>query len=239
MKMRAFGDQRARPIETAADIVFCLDATGSMEPCIDALKHQIESFTSRLEELGTIKFRLRVVAYRDLHDPTGPQVPWVETPFTSSLSEFRKWLQPIRAEGGGLHRGAESTLDALYKSIRSEWRPQVHKTVVLMTDDNTHATLHPSTYRGIAPGDDGVTRVVQEMDELANLLMYMITPDYPAYRTFYAAAERAGRRIVWDRISKIEADEEHLGLKSVDWSSLFLRLAEKISTSSQQLAATS
>src|SRR5207253_10259760 len=67
------------------DIVFLLDATGSMQPCIDALKDNIAKFIDSLTEGGPNNqlpvrdWRGRVVGYRDL--PADGDGWYVDNPF--------------------------------------------------------------------------------------------------------------------------------------------------------------
>lgn len=221
----------AAKMETAADIVFCIDATGSMGPCIESIKNRVDKFARSLQSKAEVDYRLRLIAYRDLHDPTakGDQ-PWVFTGFTASADDFRRQLAGVKAEGGGDYRGAESTLDALYYAIHSDWRPReakAHKTIVLLTDDNTHLRLHPTTYQRM---DNDIDRVIQDFQTLSHVMLFMVVPDYPAYRTLQRSMMAAGRSITSHFVPP--GDERYEGLKGVEWDALLQMLGETISQSS-------
>src|SRR5262245_56764454 len=100
-----------------ADIVFLLDATGSMAPCIDALKKNIETFVEPLTAKGAnntnpVKdWRARVIGYRDFEDSEAE--PFVDNPFVRDAEALKAQLTGLDAAGGGDE--AESLLDALYK----------------------------------------------------------------------------------------------------------------------------
>lgn len=220
-----FGFKKASKIKTQADIVFCVDSTGSMEPCIDGLKSEINTFVEGLQSAAIVDFRLRLIAYRDLHDLTSPGPPWMITPFTSSIKEFNEALSNITTVGGGEHRGAESTLDALFLAIHSEWRPgRTHKTIVLFTDDDTHPTLHSSTYNR---PDNTISRVIQDLQTLRHSMLFMVLPDYPSYKKIEQSANDADREIVAYFIP--QNDERYIGLKLVQWGSLLKMLGETVS----------
>src|ERR1700749_4002607 len=106
----------AGKIKTQADIVFCIDATGSMDPCIESVKDGIYAFVEGLQSAASVDFRLRLIAYRDRHDPDCGR-PWHINDFTDSVEEFRSHLEEVAADGGG--ENPESTIDALYIAIHS------------------------------------------------------------------------------------------------------------------------
>jgi hypothetical protein len=225
----------AAKMDTAADIVFCIDATGSMGPCIESIKNGIDKFALSLQTKAEVNYILRLIAYRDLHDPSAKDdPPWVFTTFTPSTEEFRRHLSSIKAEGGGDYRGAESTLDALYYAIHSEWRPpeiKAHKTIILLTDDNTHLSLHPSTYRRM---DNDIYRVIQDFQTLRHIMLFMVAPDYPAYRTIQQsmrAAVTVPDQSIYSHFVP-PGDERYEGLKGVEWDALLQMLGETISQSS-------
>lgn len=99
-----------------ADIVFLLDVTGSMQPCIDALKANISKFVDHLttkdanNSVPVSDWRAKVVGYRDYEFD---QVPFVDAPFVRDPAILKAQLGALVAEGG--HDEPESLLDALYK----------------------------------------------------------------------------------------------------------------------------
>jgi hypothetical protein len=97
------------------DLVFIVDCTGSMQPCIDALKANIAAFVDYLQNgadgvappVGN--WRARIVGYRDFEFDPVPLEPY---PFVSSVAELESQLQTLVAEGGVDE--PECLLDALY-----------------------------------------------------------------------------------------------------------------------------
>ena len=107
----------ADKVKGVCDIVFLIDATGSMQPCIDDIKNNIKLFFKTLEETDAnggalVKdWRARVVAYRD---PAADGSDWyVSNPFVKDAASIEAQLNSIKAVGGGDE--PEGLLDALYK----------------------------------------------------------------------------------------------------------------------------
>ena len=140
----------AEKIRGVVDIVFLMDATGSMGKCIDALKKNLESFfdtmTSTEGNGSPVKdWRAKVVGFRD-YEEDGP-ANWLENnPFVTNVEELKTQLSDIAAVGGGDE--PESLLDALFTVINvgatgpqeapdpNKWRPRsaAARVVVIFTD---------------------------------------------------------------------------------------------------------
>ncbi len=103
-------------VKGVADIAFLLDATGSMAPCINAVKDNIASFVESLtskdaNDRPAVKdWRVKIVGYRDFEYSDAP--PIVDNPFTKSVEEARSHLAALEATGGGDE--PESLLEGLY-----------------------------------------------------------------------------------------------------------------------------
>jgi hypothetical protein len=104
-------------VKGVADIVFLLDATGSMGPCISAVKQNITSFVNTLTSpnpngAAVVKeWRAKIVGYRDLDYTDCPA--YVDNPFVSSVAELEAQLGALHADGGGDE--PETLLESLYK----------------------------------------------------------------------------------------------------------------------------
>ena len=96
----------------AVDIMFLLDATGSMGDEIDRLKSTIDSVAGRVAELeGSPDARFGMTLYRDEED----QFLTSTYDLTDDLDAFRSALDDVRADGGGDYPEAldEGLADAL------------------------------------------------------------------------------------------------------------------------------
>lgn len=109
------------------DFVFLIDHTGSMGDKIEAVKQNIDEFTTRLAAKG-IDYRLGLIVFDDnVRDRF-----WL----TEDLSEFKKWINSVKAEGGGDE--PENALEALRAATGMNWRASANRCVVLITDAPYH-----------------------------------------------------------------------------------------------------
>lgn len=143
-------------VQGVADIVFLLDVSGSMEPCLNALTNNIGVFFDQMTNPGpnegpVVKdWRVKVCGYRDAR--TDGSMWWVETPFTSDAGQVKANLGSLEAKGGGDE--PESLLDALWKVAKmpaankgeaageAMWRykSDAARCVIIFTDASCHMT---------------------------------------------------------------------------------------------------
>lgn len=140
-----------------ADIVFLIDVSGSMGPCLEALKENvgvlIDSMTNPGPNAAAVvkDWRIKVCGYRDAA-ADGDQW-WVDMPFTADTARVKADLAALEASGGGDE--PESLLDGLWKLAKlpvtekdmpsepSAWRHRhdAARCVVVFSD----ATCHMAT----------------------------------------------------------------------------------------------
>ncbi len=137
-------------VKGVADVVFLLDATGSMGPCISAVKQNIKNFITTLTTPNpnggaVVKdWRAKIVGYRDLDYSDFPA--YVDQPFVRSIDELETHLNALQADGGGdepetlleaLYRLANMTATTANEELRADsWRPPGvgRRFVVVFTD---------------------------------------------------------------------------------------------------------
>ena len=128
------------------DIVFVIDATGSMSDLIDIVKSNAINFYSDIQSVMSKKgktiqdFRIKVIAYRD-YVADGNEA-MLRTDFFNLPEEteaFRDTVSSISAFGGGDE--PEDGLEALAFAIRSKWNTEGLKRrqlIVVWSDASTH-----------------------------------------------------------------------------------------------------
>ena len=223
-----------------ADIVFCIDVTGSMSPCIEGLKKHIKEFTDAMQQDGCVGYRLALIGYRDRADQgIDPESlwgipacdePWYFSPgFTDNVQEFQSWLSQDACEayGGGNSDidPRESTLDAIYEAINHfKWRDEkTHRVVVVCTDADTHPELSPKTFHH---RHNGVDRVLQEIGSgLKHGILFLCAPRTGTYDQISCGCTDASRQVIQIPV------ESGNSLKEVDFSELLQRIASTVSES--------
>jgi hypothetical protein len=91
--------------------VFVVDVSGSMAPCIDALRKNIEAFIDSLSRgdgnsVAPVKdWRGKIVGYRDFESADSEGFPWiVDNAFVRDVAALKSQLAALKAEGGGRTR---------------------------------------------------------------------------------------------------------------------------------------
>lgn len=132
--------------DTNVDIVFVIDATGSMSATIEMVKDSALSFhenlIDQLNKAGRIvkNIRIKVIWFRDFYydgkDAYG-ESKFFELP--EEKEAFRSFVEAIKAQGGGDE--PETALEALTLAMRSDFVQEGDKKrhiIVLFTDAGAH-----------------------------------------------------------------------------------------------------
>ena len=115
--------------EGGLDVLFVVDATGSMGWVIDEVKNRILDITSVVRSLVPIA-RFGVVAYRDKGDP---EFVTRTQNLTYSTLKLQKFLGALQAAGGG--DMFEAVQDGLREGVdNAEWRSGARRIIILIGD---------------------------------------------------------------------------------------------------------
>ncbi|HMS80932.1 MAG TPA: VWA domain-containing protein, partial [Burkholderiaceae bacterium] len=119
------------PPRTPLDLVFMVDATGSMGDEIAKLRASMQSIAERIARLpGRVDLCLGLVAYRDL----GDEYVTRRYDLTGDLAAFQRVLGGLRASGGGDE--PEALDEALHETVHGiGWRGAGTSRLVLMIGD--------------------------------------------------------------------------------------------------------
>lgn len=220
---------RERRIKGKMDIVICIDATGSMEPCINELKNNLKNFINSFnvyfgKNQIVPDWRARIIYYRDLDVD---KEALKEFPFVSSEDELKRQIDLVEAEGGGDE--PESALDALYIAIsKSEWREGVLHAVILFTDAPSKGQLHDST---VEPGQDrSINTVINAFiaDKYSKLFIY--SPEHEVYEKL---KDIPGSVINY--VGSVEDKSVYEGLKNLDFQELLQQLGKTLVVSASEV----
>jgi hypothetical protein len=182
---------QAERIKGVADIVFLIDSTGSMKPCIDALKRNIGAFIGSLTTSGPNEpspireWRARVVGFRDFEKDGANWV--INQPFVSDKAALEVQLAAVAAAGGDDE--PESLLDALYLVAATpatakgapleedKWRyaSAAHRFVIVFTDATFKEPM------AIPEAAGGRVQDVSTAIEQARVKLFVFAPDEPGY----------------------------------------------------------
>lgn len=149
---RLRGQSSTPKLKGVADIVFCFDVTGSMQPCIDGVKENIKHFVAGLRSGNrpVSDWKALAVGYRDVGDDAADPFEGFGNGFVADEGELFSQIDVLRARGGGDE--AESLLDALYKVATDiSWPREMsaaHRAVIVFTDAPAKTEMELSTVSG-------------------------------------------------------------------------------------------
>lgn len=131
------GGQSQAKLDTARprlDLVFMVDATGSMGDEIGKLKASMRAMADQMAQLpGQPDICYGLVAYRDRGDAFITRTH----DFTNDLSAFQNLLMRVQADGGG--DTPEALNEALHEVVHSlSWRTAAARLVVMVADAPPH-----------------------------------------------------------------------------------------------------
>lgn len=215
------------------DVVFVIDASDSMSPCIESV---VSNIGNMLAELGKANFHARLDAV--IHNVPGEHVFYIasvnthmhggrltdglyrdapQTFFTEDVSVFSDCLKTIKVEGD------EDMLLALDCALDFPFGPakNTQRVVVLLSDEpfetNYQFDLHKDEYEAKA------SEMIDKIHD-RHISLYMVMPSSNIAQTL-AEADRADYAIL---------QQGDVGLKSFDFSRFFSQLGKTISVTTAQ-----
>ncbi|MBR4125038.1 MAG: hypothetical protein IKR13_02435 [Victivallales bacterium] len=160
------------------DLVFLVDVTGSMGPCINALRENINHFIDMMTDTTgngspVTDWRARVVGYRDYPYDGPTSYGWLmDNDFTRDLPTLKAQVAALFPKGGGPGEEGipESLLDAMMvvatagkidlqggdsEENSKKWRPDgtAARIVIVFTDATYHPTMSIPGYEGAGVRD--------------------------------------------------------------------------------------
>ena len=116
------------------DVLFLLDATGSMADEINQIKSTLQSISQQVSRLpSNPDLRFGMVAYRD----RGDEYVTRQYPFESNVQQFSRSIEEVRADGGDDY--PESLNQALHEAVNDmRWRDDAIRLVFLVADAPPH-----------------------------------------------------------------------------------------------------
>jgi hypothetical protein len=232
-----------------ADIVFVVDISGSMAPCIDALRQNIETFVGSLSSgdannAAPVKdWRAKVVGYRDIEAAESDGLPWiVDNQFVRDPAELKSQLAALQANGGGDE--PESLLDTLYKVATMEatakgaqtvepgkwrYRSDAARVVVVFTDASFKETMSIPEAKGGSLQD--VANVV-----MANrIILSVFAPNFEGYDRLSQIDKSEWEVVEFEGLNAQEALQKFTS-DPVNFRNTLKQLAASVSRSAETVA---
>lgn len=218
-----------------ADIVFCIDASASMQPCFDAVTRNIDTFLKSLNSNQQMRWdwRLEFVAYNATNHGGSPVYGLTTTNyagtevsdalyhsnpssaqfFTTDPEQFRHALNQVTVHG------EEVPLVALDCCLDMPWRKaqECHRIVIMLTDEPFETSLFPNQT------SSKLDAVIDKIHKL-KVMLFLVAPDSPVFEKL-ASADKCEYEAV------IGTDD---GLRTVDFAKVLGSIGKSISVSTMQ-----
>ena len=241
--------QRREKTKGVADIVFVVDISGSMAPCIDALRQNIETFVGTLSSgdannAAPVKdWRAKVVGYRDFEAAESEGLPWiVDNPFVRDPAALKAQLAALQAAGGGDE--PESLLDTLFKVAtmgatakgaqtieggKWRYRSDAARVVVVFTDAPFKETMSIPEAKGGSLQD--VANVV-----MANrIILSVFAPNFEGYDRLSQIDKSEWEVVEYDGLNAQQALQKFTS-DPVNFRNTLKQLAASVSRSAETVA---
>ena len=137
----------------STDLLFLIDATGSMHNCIEAVKVHVKGIVKEINErfFQQADIRVAVVGYRD----HGDHEPMEFIDFTSDVDKIFNFLDQLKATGG--YDTAENVLGGMDTALKASWKYQT-RCIMHFADAPAHGSdlnkLKASGDRFRCPGSE-------------------------------------------------------------------------------------
>ena len=232
-----------------ADIVFLVDISGSMAPCIDALRRNIEAFIDSLSHgdannaAPVRDWRGKVVGYRDLEADQAAGLPWmVDNEFVRDAAALKAQLGTLQANGGGDE--PESLLDALYKVASMEAAPKGSQTeepakwryrsdaarvVIVFTDASFKETMSIPEAKG------GSLQDVANLVMANRIILSLFAPNFEGYDRLSQIDKSEWEVVEYDGLNAQEALQKFTS-DPVNFRNTLKQLAASVSRSAATVA---
>lgn len=209
------------------DLVLCLDASGSMSPCIDGVREHVGQFLSGLKwdnrqqeidlRVGFIAhsaggaFRYHTSSSGTEGDPYGSHS---QDLFLRDSRELARQLSAVETQGN------ECPLVGLDFALDFPWRPKAncHRVVIMMTDE-------PAETGGGGPVSmqaqlDMIQELQQKIVDLG-VILFLVAPTSPAFQEL-TAVPRSTYKVI---------NSDNDGLANVDFSEVLGAFGKTVSMS--------
>ena len=215
------------------DIVFCLDTSDSMKPCIDAVRANIARLVGQLRQ-ANFDWRLDFVAHHisgrnargglvisneSLRGSSFSMLYGGARPnfFTDDVEEFKRGLQALEIAGDeDMLMALDFALDMPFGSANETQR------VIVLISDEPFETNEPSAFEEARKKVDSLKKKIQ--DRHVTLLAIMPIREGGVAESLAEV----------DRADFTPVEEGNLGLKDIDMMALFRQLGKTISTLTAQ-----
>lgn len=163
------------PTKSKLDIMFLIDATGSMDPYINQARDSIGTIYDDVLKNGSWSkddIRVGLVAFRDHPQKQATTFLTQTYDFTSDMSKVSGNLDALEAKDGEDY--PEASEDALEEALEADWNDDAVMVTVLITDSTPHATGESQDYfKDGCPKQNDPVQIADRMADVG-IVLYVL-----------------------------------------------------------------
>lgn len=218
------------------DLVFCIDATMSMDPILDKVKNNALNFYQDFQNIMGNKgkkvsqLRIRIVAFRDYYYDREKAMLVTDFFKLPDMAEnFEACVKSIIPDGGG--DDPEDGLEALAYAMKSNWSNGSAKkrhVIVVWSDDGTHDL---GFGKRVANYPKGMPNDFNELTEWWGSKRNPGLMDENAKRLLIFAPDKPGWSIIrdnWNNVIHAITDDSDIGLSEVEYTEVLDAICNSI-----------
>ena len=138
------------------DIIFCVDISDSMMPCIEGIEQNIKKFLNTIEDNQNIKIEWRLGLLGHQYIPNDNVVQDYGLAFTFDIDSFLSKLGSLKAHVGW----DEANLIAIDMCLDYSWERNAHKFVIMFTNEPVETGWNP---------EDSIEKIDELMQKIQDL----------------------------------------------------------------------
>lgn len=218
------------------DLVFCIDATFSMDPILDKVKQNAlnfyQDFQREMDAKGkkVSQLRIRIVAFRDyVADRERAMMVTDFFRLPEMAQDFEACIKSIVPQGGG--DDPEDGLEALAYAMKSDWcsgSAKKRHVIVVWSDDCTHELGYG---RSVPCYPKGMPKDFNELTAWWGTRNQPGLMDENAKRLIIFAPDKPGWNVIgdnWNNVIHAVTDSRDAGLSKVEYSEIFDAICNSI-----------
>ncbi len=229
------------------DLLLCLDASKSMQPCFDGVRQHLSDFVSGLSAGGqqqqsldlrvdylahscgqegafraeSLRYRGGIELVRAIYSNHASATQQSSSSFfTTNMSEIERGLSGIQVVGD------EAPLVALDLALDFPWRPRnkCHRVLVMMTDEPFESGTGMNYAAASLDGQRGKLSEIIDKCHALGVMLFLVAPDSDLYSQLSLV----------NKCQYKSVDDSGDGLRTVDFGEILSQIGKSVSVASLQ-----
>lgn len=222
----------------AADVMFVMDLTSSMQPIVDATLEAVKFMAEELDKQAdeTVDIRFGIVGYRDNTD-TLATLEFAAKNFTPEFIGGAEFAELLDTEVAAAQASSDDFAEEVYAGValgldEAPWRENAVRFMVVVGDASPHEPDHPQATTGYTAD---TLRARMDQERVTTLSLHLLNPraekDHPVARaafTALASNEGAEPAYLTSRFDAAATDPDNVAVQTQKFAERILAGVAKL-----------